>query len=183
MSRYHFLRKHTIKSWETLHTYKRGLIVGAGAVTSVGGLTYWFWPTIQNMVTNTTKTVLSHEDIQTTASSLTNNILEDEHTYEKACDLVIRVLNTKSVQDATTDVVIGIIRKPQVQEELKQLLIRTYNDPEIMKHSANFAGMVVQSEVVQEKVHQTVEDVLANEILRKKTSEALKASMYGMFKW
>jgi hypothetical protein len=43
------------------------------------------------------------------------------------------------------------------------------------------ASTVVQSEVVQEKVHRTIEDILANEILRKKTSEALKASIYGIF--
>lgn len=86
------------------------------------------------------------------------------------------------MQDATTNVMCDILRKPEVQEEIKQLILRTYADPEVIKQTSNFAGTVIQSDVVQTKVHETVSNVLADEILRKKTSEALSASIYGMFK-
>jgi hypothetical protein len=166
---------------ELFRNYKRGIVIGTGMVTSVGGTCYWFWPTIQNTITTTTQRVLSREEIKTTASSLTSEVLNDDQTYQKVYDLAIRVLKTPSVQDATADLVCEVLQKPSVQDELKRLLIRTYNDPDVIAQTSNFAGTVVQSDVVQQRVHDTVINVLTNTIVHKYLSVALKTSIYGMF--
>lgn len=167
---------------ELFRNYKRGIIIGSGVVTTVGGTCYWFWPTIQNTITTTTQKVLSREEIKTSASSLTSGVLKDDQTYQDICDLAIRVLENEAVQDATTKLVLNVLQTPRVQNELKQLLFRTYNDPEVIAQTSIFASTVIQSDPVQEKVHNTVNDVLADEIIREKTSELLKASIYGMFR-
>lgn len=172
------LRHQTSKGWNMLQTYKRGVVIGTGAITSVGGILYWFWPSIQNKITFTAQTVLSHENIQTTASSLTGNVLEDEQTYERVCKLVNRVLDTESVKLATTKLVTEVIQTPSVQNELKRLIISTYHDPEVLTETSIFASNVVQSEAVQIKVHNTVNAVLADENFREQVRASLKSAIF-----
>jgi uncharacterized membrane-anchored protein YjiN (DUF445 family) len=151
-----------------LRTYRRGVIIGTGIVTSTGGMMYCFWPNIQNRMTILTQNFMQQKEIKDTASLLTQDVLQDEKTLNKVKDLIKQIL-----------------RDPEMKEEATVFVKEVLSDPGIIEQVNEVAEQVMKTEkfraVLTETLMDSTHEVLDDKLTQEKVSSLAWATLKGMF--